>query len=546
MFFKYIRKNAIRIIILIITLIILSIISLLPGLITQEIIDEGFIKMKLDTIVILSIILGGLYIIKSVLNYITNKMFIDIGQNLCLELKSDIFSRLLRFPLEFFSDKDSGYIKSRVNEIDSVLQLFTPQTFKVIFSILEFFISLIILIKLNSRVIIFMCIPIPIFYIISKVSMNRYRDKSNIFIEHSAKYSGKINESLQGIEEIKILATEEHEENKINNYNKKLVKLSINQSNMLNFITEILGLLTSIVTVLAFIVCGYEVVNKRLSIGGVTAVTMYVGKLYSPVMMISSSSITIQPALISLKRIYEMFYKDIDINKNKLELISNINSININNLSFKYKSRENFILNKLNLKLNKGDILIIKGANGTGKTTLIKLILKLYDDYSGSILINNKSLKEIDDMSIKENISIVSQKVFLFNDSIKNNILYGIKCNVTEEKYRYVLKVVNLEDFIKSLPMGDETIIGERGLSLSGGQIQKIAIARALIKDSDVCIYDEASSNIDTYGKKALKSIIKNNNENKINILIEHSDYYDDIGTKIIEFNNNDLMKEGI
>ena len=547
MIIKYIKKDIFRFIGASILLLLLSILAIFPAMITKVIIDAGFINRNFNIIIKLSILLGFLYIGKSILNYFTNKLFINIGQNLCLQLKSDVFSRLLRFPLDFFSDKDSGYIKSRISEVDKIIYLFTPQTFKIFLSIFEFLIVLVILFRLNINVTITMCIPLPIFYIISQSSMKQYKSKSNHLIEHTATYSGKINESLQGIEEIKTLSTEKHEEQKINTYNKKLVRLSVSQSNTLNLVTELISILTSLITVLALIICGYEVVNGRLSVGGVTAITMYVGKLYAPIMMLSTASITLQPSIISLQRINKLFYskREGEEKNKKLRSITYIDSINFQNLYFKYLNREDVVLNNLSFEMKKNDVFIIKGANGAGKTTMIKLILKLYENYEGNILINNQSIKDIDDQSLKNNISIVSQKIFLFNDSIKNNILYGINSDVIEEDFKHVLQIVGLYDFINKLPMHEDTIIGERGVVLSGGQIQKIAIARAILKNSDVCIYDEASSHIDSLGKELLKNIIKHNKKNKITIIIDHSNYYDDISTKIINLSKNNTVKVG-
>lgn len=516
----------------------LSFVAMLPGLLVSDIIDKGFVSQNYNLILKLSLYLAIVYVFKAVFSYVLNISFVSSSQKLIYEIRKDVYTRLFKIPIEFFNDHESGYIMSRIGETNNIGHLFTPQTFKVVISMFELIVFFLYLSSINFKITLIMAIPMPLFFLISYQIMKPFFSVTKETMEKGANFQGKVTETLQGMEEIKNQSLEDSENDKIKDYNQEFMKLSIRQSLIMSFGTEGLQLLNLLVYVLLYIVSGYfYIVDGDLTIGNFFVFNMFIGKLYAPLIHISTSYITIQPAILSLKRIQEFFYHSDIGNESELEDIDNIKSLAVKNLSYTYKGQSNSVFTGLSFKVDTGDTVLIKGANGSGKTTLIKLMLKILRDYDGEIFINGRQLDNINSSSLKKQIGIVSQKSFLFNESIHDNIVCNSK-DYDKERYLEVVKTLKLNKFFDELQYGEHTIIGENGVKLSGGQIQKISIARALIKNPDMIVFDEATSNIDKASKDMFKEVIQDQLRDKLVFIIDHTSEFDDISSKVINLDN--------
>lgn len=528
--FSYIKPKIKLFIISFLFLIGLSLISLLPPYVTKLAFDEGIMMKNLSILTKYVLILVVIYILKSTFNYLSSALFTIVSQNTLLEIKKDLTNHIIKLPLEFFSNSESGYIVSRFGEVDSLSPLFSMQSFKLILSIFEFIGAMVIMFLMNVKLTLILVLIIPVFYLITKTFENAYGKLTSQTMEKAATFHGKFQQSVSGVEEIKRMNLEDKETEKINKSNKDYVKSSIKYSILLSVGSEVIILLSSIVSVLLLYIGGKGVLQESLSIGTYMAFVGYFGKLYAPVINWNLSMFTFKPAFVALDRIKNFFlkYPQESETSNKIK-INEINMIEMKNVTFSYPDGKETVLNNFNLKAKRGDKLLLKGPNGSGKSTIIRLILGLYDNYDGEILINSIDLKKLSKRSLRSRISIVSQKIFLFNDTIENNI--KIAGDVSEEKYETALKKSGLKQFVDNLPLKDKTLVGENGIKLSGGEIQKVAIARALIKSdsSDLFIFDEAAAHLDKETKELIKSFIDTELCEKICIIIDHSDYFTDI-----------------
>jgi len=516
-------------------LVVLSLVAVLPGLLISSIIDKGFVSQDYSLILKLSFYLACVYIFKAVFSYISNISFVSTSQKVIYEIRKDVYTRLFKIPIEFFNENESGYILSRIGETNNISHFFTPQTFKVVISVFELIIFFVYLSSINIKITLIMAIPMPLFFLISYQIMKPFFSVTKETMEKGANFQGKVTETLQGMEEIKNQSLEETENEKIKGYNKEFMNLSIKQSIIMTFGTEGLQLLNLLIYVLLYIVSGYfYIVDGNLSIGNFLVFNMYIGKLYAPLIHLSTSYITIQPAILSLRRVKEFFYHSDITSDEGLDQVKTIESLEVKDLSYTYKGEPTPVFTDINFRVNKGDTVLIKGANGSGKTTLVKLMLKILDSYTGEITVNGHDLKCLDSTSLKKEIGIVSQKTFLFNESIRDNIVCNKK-DYDREGYEEVVKALGLDDLYEDLQYGDLTIIGENGVKLSGGQIQKISIARALIKNPDMIIFDEATSNIDKTSKKVFKDIIQNQLRDQLVLIIDHTSDFDDVASRIID-----------
>lgn len=533
--FNYIKPKIKLFIISFLFLIGLSLISLLPPYVTKLAFDEGIMMKNLSILTKYVLILVVIYILKSTFNYLSSALFTIVSQNTLLEIKKDLTNHIIKLPLEFFSNSESGYIVSRFGEVDSLSPLFSMQSFKLILSIFEFIGAMVIMFLMNVKLTLILVLIIPVFYLITKTFENAFGKLTSQTMEKAATFHGKFQQSVSGVEEIKRMNLEDKETEKINKSNKDYVKSSIKYSILLSVGSEVIILLSSIVSVLLLYIGGKGVLQESLSIGTYMAFVGYFGKLYAPVINWNLSMFTFKPAFVALDRIKNFFlkYPQESETSDKIK-INEINMIEMKNVTFSYPDGKETVLNNFNLKTKRGDKLLLKGPNGSGKSTIIRLILGLYDNYEGEILINSIDLKKLSKRSLRNRISIVSQKIFLFNDTIENNI--KIAGDVSEEKYETALKKSGLKQFIDNLPLKDKTLVGENGVKLSGGEIQKVAIARALIKSdsSDLFIFDEAAAHLDKETKELIKSFIDTELCEKICIIIDHSDYFTDICNRTI------------
>lgn len=533
--FNYIKPKIKLFIISFLFLIGLSLISLLPPYVTKLAFDEGIMMKNLSILTKYVLILVVIYILKSTFNYLSSALFTIVSQNTLLEIKKDLTNHIIKLPLEFFSNSESGYIVSRFGEVDSLSPLFSMQSFKLILSIFEFIGAMVIMFLMNVKLTLILVLIIPVFYLITKTFENAFGKLTSQTMEKAATFHGKFQQSVSGVEEIKRMNLEDKETEKINKINKDYVKSSIKYSILLSVGSEVIILLSSIVSVLLLYIGGKGVLQESLSIGTYMAFVGYFGKLYAPVINWNLSMFTFKPAFVALDRIKNFFlkYPQESETSDKIK-INEINMIEMKNVTFSYPDGKETVLNNFNLKAKRGDKLLLKGPNGSGKSTIIRLILGLYDNYDGEILINSIDLKKLSKRSLRSRISIVSQKIFLFNDTIENNI--KIAGDVSEEKYETALKKSGLKQFIDNLPLKDKTLVGENGVKLSGGEIQKVAIARALIKSdsSDLFIFDEAAAHLDKETKELIKSFIDTELCEKICIIIDHSDYFTDICNRTI------------
>ncbi|HAA64894.1 MAG TPA: ABC transporter ATP-binding protein, partial [Thermoanaerobacter sp.] len=335
--FKYVKPK-IKLFILSFTfLVALSLISLLPPYLTKLAFDEGVMNRNLNLLTKYVLVLTGVYILKSLLNYLSSVLFTLLSQNTLFDIKKDLTNRILKLPLEFFSNSESGYIVSRFKEADSLSSLFSLQSFKLILSIFEFIGAMVIMFSLNVRLTLLLILVIPIFYLVSRTFESAFAKVTSETMEKGAIFHGKFQQSISGAEEIKRMALEEREAQNINEINKEYVKSSIKYGILLSFGSEAIMLLSSLVSVLLLYLGGQSVIQESISIGTYMAFTGYFGKLYAPVVNWSLSMYTFKPAFVALERIRDFFmkYSEEDETLDKIK-IDKINEIEMKKVRFCY------------------------------------------------------------------------------------------------------------------------------------------------------------------------------------------------------------------
>ncbi|HER9214806.1 TPA: ABC transporter ATP-binding protein [Streptococcus pyogenes] len=532
----YINKEKKHVFLFLILSISVSLLQAIPAEITKLIFDVGFAKKNYEYILILSITLVVLYITKSIISYFFNKKIAILGQNIIKRIRREYFKYVINSDYGFYTDKDSVYINERFNEINNISGIFSSGMWDIIISTIQAAFVLIILMKINHILTIIMIIPIPIIYLFSKIYVSKIASSSNFFLEQSSVNKSKMNEKITAIELIKLSGTEEEEETKMTGYDEKMFDSQLKLTLLTRKFIETISVYVSLIPVILYCVGGRFFINDTITIGGIIVFSTYIGKVYTPFISISTLSLNLATVKTSIGRLKDFFGQDHYKNnaKNNDQFDGKVKNIRFENVYFKYNSIENPVIKNLSFQLEGSGIYQICGENGSGKSTIVKLLCGLLKDYEGGIFYNNYSIKTIAKDDIRKIVSVMSQNVFLFDDTLENNILYGNK-NIEKEKYSKICSLLNIDEIFTSRGMTKEMMVGSGGIKLSGGEKQKIALARTMLKDTDVIIFDEALSNIDIETKKLIKYVICEELTDKLIIIIDHSDFFSDVANKIVK-----------
>lgn len=465
-----------------------------------------------------------LHLVKYIISIISQSLFIKVQNFVVNEVRVSMMNKIMDLPMSFLNKKEKGYVLGRISECENIGNLFSPMFINTFLGIFDFSFALIMMFTLSFKLSIIVLLIVPIYFLTVKHSSNQLSESTESLLETGAILNGEIYEVLNGIEEIKILNGKKVQLKKFKKKLNELVKNSIKQSKQILIFMENILFINNLSSVLILLFSGIWILNDQLTIGIYTAFIAYMNNIFATTSNLASLGMTVKPVCVSIERIQEFLEIDDENTTEEHEIMNeHIISISIENLSFKYDENSKNIIDKLNLKLNKGDKILIKGENGTGKSTLIKNLLGLYSPTEGEIFINDKKYSLIDKRNVRNKIGVVSQNIFLFRGSVLDNILYG-QTDKHKKDVVSLIKEYNLEKYIQRFENGLETEISQNSVGISGGQSQIIAFLRAIISKKDVIILDEGTSNIDAETRNIILKILEERNICNILIIISHQE----------------------
>lgn len=527
---KYYLNSKLDIFGLILLLVFTPIISNLLPFFSRRLLDVGIVGKNINVLTITSLLIIILTILKSVLSYLLSRLTNKINLNAVNEFKKEVVCNVINMPLSITNSNSTEYILNRINEVNYLSNILSPELGNFIISAVSAIISLFILMKKSLIIGILSMLLIPFGYILSKISF-RKMDKI-IFdnMEITASSNTLLLDNLMGIKELKQYNQEQIAIQKINSQLDYLTKTSYMQHLKVNkYINLLSGFFYSFRSIILWII-GYYIMKGYLSIGEYISMGQYLTLVITPVLSAGSIISTLKPAVIALNRIQQ----DMPVESNKF--IGNrdckeIYEVKVSNLCFGYEE-EIQVLKNINFSLNKSDIIHVKGTNGSGKSTLISLLIGYYDNYNGEIAINGIDLKTYNIKKIRKLISILPQNPYLFKGTIQDNIYMGAP-EIDSKILKSRLGELIDNGLLTGIKLNKEII--ESGKDLSGGEIQRIAIARMYMKDADVYIFDEPNNNLDKNSREFVKKFIFEKLKNKIVILISHDEEFKDIANKFLD-----------
>ncbi|KAF0993599.1 ABC transporter ATP-binding protein [Geobacillus sp. TFV-3] len=519
----YLKKSLKNVVILVLLTLFISFLSNIIPILSQIVFDEGIMKNNVFNIAVYSSILIGVYIGRGVLNHFSDYLISATSAKIIANVKNEIIQKILKMPVSFFDKQSTAYILSRLNEVNSLSSIFTPIVFNFLSSTISMIGALMYILSKSIEIFVACVSFIPVVYIISNTSITSLNRYSREMLEATANTNNKIHSALEGIIALKELNEEEHMNQSITKEVNQLALKTIHQSKTASKSSQMLNVMVLVVQTLIIGIIGFFITNKKLTIGDYVSMTQYIGMIYSPLIMLQSFKLSIQPAIAAISRINSMLSSNNieNIEESTGKKIDCIKFVKFENVSFKYDTSNESILNNICFDLYSGDRIAFIGKNGSGKTTIAKLLLGFYKNYSGNITINDYELRELDINSLRSKIGIVPQNIYLFEGRVKENIRIGNRV-LSEEEFQRRLDRLLEYGFLDGLDLNKKII--DNGKNLSKGQIQQIAFARIFMKDVDVLIFDEATSNMDQNAKEAFQNILLDLLHDKICLFISHTD----------------------
>lgn len=530
---KYIIKGSIG-------LAITTLLIIPSPFITKYIIDVVFPAKDAEKLIILSLLIVIILIIKSFSKYYQSLNFIKFSENTILKIRNDLFSKIQKLSFNFLKINTTGYLISRINDDVNSLRGVMAETFVILIRDgFTFLFGMIAMFYISWELALASLILLP-FLAISTFYFNiALRNFSNKYFESRAQIVRKLEESINGIFIIRDFFAEKFDHlkffslQKTNVYDSVRLSITGTLSNVINSFIIGLG------PVLVILGGGYLIFDNQLTLGGLIAFNSFLGYLFGPLSRTININNTIQNALISINRINQILdLESKEIVKLNSTVITKIDKIEFENVSFKYSDSKN-IFRDISFKIELGDKIGIIGESGEGKTTLANLILANMKPLTGKIIINNGyDLQDIKLSNYKRSIRYVEQEPYLFYDTIQNNISMG-NTRYNQNQIALAAELANIHSFIMEQSKGYQTILGGDGIHLSTGQKQRIALARAILINPDVLIFDEPTSNLDLQSEKFIKETLKNLADDKILIVITHRINLLDVLDKVFFVSDN-------
>lgn len=485
----------------------------------QPLLDDIFINKDKQMLYIMPIIVIALYSAKGIGRYLEAYYISFIGQDITRIIRDRLFKHVLHLDMEFFQKKHGGELVSRIiNDINRIQNAVSNYVAEFIREVLTI-ISLIALVIYHSPELAFyglIVLPLAIYPLsLLAKKMKKLSFKSQ---ETNSDITTSLTESFNNIEIIKANSTEKIEIQKFKNHNFNFFTYNMKAVKTNELTSPLMEIIGSFAFAAVIIVGGNEVIQGEITTGTFTSFIAALFMLYTPIKRLSSLYNKMQDALAANERINHIFENKSTILSGELKIPTDIEKIEFRNVKLKYD--DFLVLKDINLTIKKGQTLALVGDSGGGKSSLINLIPRFYDTSEGEVNLNDTSIKDFKLKALRKNISIVTQRVYIFNDTIASNISYGYE--IDEQKVIKVLKQAHAYDFISKMPQGIYTTLDEFGVNLSGGQRQRIAIARALYKNPKILILDEATSALDNKSESIINEVINEISKDRITFIIAH------------------------
>ena len=485
----------------------------------EPVLNKIFVEKNEKLLYILPCAIIAIYVIKNIGTFMQAYFTAYIGQDTIRRFREKMVANLLNLDMDFFNEFRTGELISRTtNDIDrirSIVSSIIPELTRESVTIIGL---LCVVIYQSPKLAFFALVVMPVaIYPISRLA-KRMKKISKQSQEKTSDITSALSEIFTNIEIIKANNAQEYEHSRFVDENNKFFRLNLKSVKIEQLVSPLMETIGSIGVAAVIIIGGKDVIDGQINMGAFFSFLTALFMLYTPLKRIVNIYNKMQDAIAASERTFFLMDKVSQIKDGEKELNEEINLIKFNDVRLSYGDKE--VLKGINLEANKSEFIALVGSSGGGKSSLMNLLMRFYDVNGGEILINGINLKDIKIHSLRQNIGLVTQRVYIFNDTVAKNVAYGREFN--EDAVINALKLANAYEFVSKLDNGINTILNEFGTNLSGGQRQRIAIARALYQNPQILIFDEATSALDNESEKEITKAINNLRSKKIIFVIAH------------------------
>ena len=485
----------------------------------EPVLNKIFVEKNEKLLYILPCAIIAIYVIKNIGTFMQAYFTAYIGQDTIRRFREKMVANLLNLDMDFFNEFRTGELISRTtNDIDrirSIVSSMIPELTREFITIIGL---LCVVVYQSPKLAFFALVVMPVaIYPISRLA-KRMKKISKQSQEKTSDITSALSEIFTNIEIIKANNAQEYEHSRFVDENNKFFRLNLKSVKIEQLVSPLMETIGSIGVAAVIIIGGKDVIDGHINMGAFFSFLTALFMLYTPLKRIVNIYNKMQDAIAASERTFFLMDKVSQIKDGQNELNEEINLIKFNDVRLSYGDKE--VLKGVNLEANKSEFIALVGSSGGGKSSLMNLLMRFYDVNGGEILINGINLKDIKIHSLRQNIGLVTQRVYIFNDTVAKNVAYGREFN--EDAVINALKLANAHEFVSKLDNGINTILNEFGTNLSGGQRQRIAIARALYQNPQILIFDEATSALDNESEKEITKAINNLRSKKIIFVIAH------------------------
>ena len=544
-FLSFLKKYRVRMIVGLILVFITALLVLINPQISGMIVDEVIEGQHYEKLGILLLIMIGVTLVRSLLRFTFLMCFESSSQGLVYDMREEAYRKLMKEDFNFFNKNRTGDLMSRqTGDMDAVRHMVSHVIYFSFENILVFLMALVMIFSVNVKMALCMLIVLPFTLAVTLSQRRHIKPAFDRVRDCFSSLNAFAQETIAGNRVVKAFAKEDYELEKFDRENDGYRDAQLNAASIWMKYIPMFEVLSQCLTIILMIMGGFMVIDGEMTIGNMVTVNGYLWMLNSPLRQAGWIINDLQRFLTAIEKIYKVYTTEPDIKQpehvvEKRKLKGSVTFDHVN-----YYTNDDTVLKDISFHVEPGQTVGIIGATGSGKSSLVNLICRFYDVNQGRVLVDDIDVRNLNLQTLRGNIGIAMQDVFLFSDTIEGNIAYG-NPDCTFEQVQAAAKIANADEFIKEMPEGYDTIIGERGVGLSGGQKQRISLARAILKDPSIIILDDTTSAIDMETESMIQNELKKISDERTVFIIAHRISSIIHADQILVLDNGRLVERG-
>lgn len=544
-FLSFLKKYRVRMIVGLILVFITSLFVLINPQISGMIVDEVIEGQHYEKLGILLLIMIGVTLVRSLLRFTFLMCFESSSQGLVYDMREEAYRKLMKEDFNFFNKNRTGDLMSRqTGDMDAVRHMVSHVIYFSFENILVFLMALVMIFSVNVKMALCMLIVLPFTLAVTLSQRRHIKPAFDRVRDCFSSLNAFAQETIAGNRVVKAFAKEDYELEKFDRENDGYRDAQLNAASIWMKYIPMFEILSQCLTIILMIMGGFMVIDGEMTIGNMVTVNGYLWMLNSPLRQAGWIINDLQRFLTAIEKIYKVYTTEPDIKQpehvvEKRKLKGSVTFDHVN-----YYTNDDTVLKDISFHVEPGQTAGIIGATGSGKSSLVNLICRFYDVNQGRVLVDDIDVRNLNLQTLRGNIGIAMQDVFLFSDTIEGNIAYG-NPDCTFEQVQAAAKIANADEFIREMPEGYDTIIGERGVGLSGGQKQRISLARAILKDPSIIILDDTTSAIDMETESMIQNELKKISDERTVFIIAHRISSIIHADQILVLDNGRLVERG-